>query len=232
MGAQVLPPAPARRKGRRAPPMLLHLWLCSCTCFMSDNVSTAAATAEVAVAVAERVRRPERSADVQQPPAVESANRKPSQRWRTYGHVDSPAGGKNVARMKQKFGPFEAATKEDAERKRDEAIDAWLHEPERKKKKVVDTSSSAPIEQGEVEPRAKRAASPLESGFFKQANISGSARLCTRASVRLLVGRVRVYGPTYSTSIASKQECHCHRPGVSLALGGARIAVVLPFTGI
>ena len=198
MGAQVLPPAPARRKGRRAPPMLLHLWLCSCTCFMSDNVSTAAATAEVAAAVAERVRRPERSADAQQPPAAESTTRKPSQRWSTWGHVEAPAGGKNISRKKQKLGPFYAATKEAAEGNRDEAVDAWLHQPERKKKKVADTSSSAPIEQGELEPRAKRAASPLESGFFKQANISGSARLCTRASVRLLVGRVRVYGPTYT----------------------------------
>ena len=41
---------------------------------------------------------------------------------------------------------------------------------------------------------------------------------------------VRVYGPTYSTSIASKQEC-CHRP-VSLALGGARIPLFLPFRGV
>ena len=57
-------------------------------------------------------------------------------------------------------------------------------------------------------------------------------RRAGRASVRLLVGRVRVYGPTYSTSIASKQECHCHRPGVSLALGGARIPVFSPFRGV
>ena len=66
---------------------------------------------------------------------------------------------------------------------------------------------------------------------FDEADVQ-SARLCTCASVRLLVGRVRVYGPTYSTSIASKQECHCHRPGVSLALGGARIPVFLPFRGV
>ena len=54
---------------------------------------------------------------------------------------------------------------------------------------------------------------------FDEADVQ-SARLYTCALVRLLVGRVRVYGPTYSTSIASKQECH--RP-VSLALGGTRI---------
>ena len=162
--------------------MLVLLSLFSFTLFfMSDNVSTAAATAEVAAAVAERVRRPERSADEMQPPAEPSEKRHASQKWRTHGLVEAPAGGNNKARKKQKLGPFQAATREAAEQMRDQAVDAWLHEPERKKRKTLGSSSSEPMMQAEPALRSTRAAAPREPGTFKAANILGGSAPGRRA---------------------------------------------------
>ena len=154
--------------------LVLLVWLLSITSLMSDPTSTAAA--EIDRATTERVRRPERTADAEQPPAEYSSGRRPAQAWRAYGAVELPGGGKNSARKRPKFGPFQASTKEDAERLRDEAVDDWLHKPASQKRKVGSVgSSSSSTEQAEIEPRPKRAAAQNQPGALKAPNIYGGS---------------------------------------------------------
>ena len=95
---------------------------------MSDCIQPTAQQMEIDAAVTapvpvERVRRLERSAAAEQPPAAESDRRHPNQRWQAYAQVERPAGGKNKARKLDKLGPFRGPTKEVAEAARNEAID-------------------------------------------------------------------------------------------------------------
>lgn len=154
--------------------IVLLVWLLSITSLMSDTTSTAAA--ENGRATTERMRRPERSADAEQPPAEYSAKRKPLQAWRAYGAVELPGGGNNKGRKRPKLGPFEASTKEKAEGKRDQAIDDWLHKKPASQKKVRSVgSSSSSTEQAELEPRPKRAAAQNQPGALKDPNIYGGS---------------------------------------------------------
>ena len=91
-------------------------------------------SAEVAAefqAAAARIRREDRWAAAEQPPAVESEKRAPSQRWRAYAEISEPAGGRNSGRKAGKIGPFHAATQAAAESMRDKQLDDWLHVPPR-----------------------------------------------------------------------------------------------------
>ena len=115
------------------------------------------------------------NADAEQPPAEYSSKRNPTQAWRAFGAVELPAGGKNKSRKRPKFGPFQASTKEAAERLRDEAIDDWLHKPASQKKVRSVGSSSSNTEQAELEPRPKRAAAQNQPGAFKAPNIYGGS---------------------------------------------------------
>ena len=117
------------------------------------------------------MRREERQANAKQPDAREMLGRRPSARWSAKVDATMPSGGKNSARKGSGLGPFFAATKEDAEAVRDEALDAWLHAPEKnKRQKVADTSTSA-SGSSQVQPaaRPKRGAAPSSSASLKEA---------------------------------------------------------------
>ena len=138
--------------------------------------------AAVAAATVERVKRPERSAALQQPPVVESDKRRENSRWRTFALVERPAGGKNTARKQQQLGPFHAPTKEAAEALRAAAIDAFLYDPVKPKKATTAGSSSStqpPLPPTESDAkRPKRDAAPSAPGALKLPNIlpGGSSR--------------------------------------------------------
>ena len=135
--------------------------------FMSDNISTNAADQEIRLAVEhiqrseERVRRPERWPEADQPEAAASEKRKASQRWQVYGLVSQPAGGKNQGRKQMKLGPYMAPTKEAAEAARDKDIDEWLHAPTRAIKKAKTHFDSEAACSGQ---REKRKAAPIDLG--------------------------------------------------------------------
>ena len=146
---------------------------------MSDCIQPAVQQVEIDAAVAapapvERVRRLERSAAAAQPPVEESHKRHPNQRWQAHALVERPAGGKNTARKLEKLGPFRGSTKEIAEAARNVAIDNFLHEPEKKRKKEpAGSSSAAPTQEGQPAPaRPKRDAAPSAPGALKMPTLN------------------------------------------------------------
>ena len=85
-----------------------------------------------APAATSRVRRVDRDADADQPPARESTKRRIAQRWEAdVANATLSGGGKNAGRKQHKFSHFRASTKEEAESMRDNALDEWLHAPPR-----------------------------------------------------------------------------------------------------
>ena len=55
-------------------------------------------------------------------------------------NATTPGGGKNAGRKKHKFTPFHAPTQQKAESMRDQALDEWLHAPQR----APHTSATSP----------------------------------------------------------------------------------------
>ena len=85
-----------------------------------------------APAATSRVRRMDRDADADQPPARESEKRRDGQRWEAnVANATMSGGGKNAGRKKTAFPNFRASTKEEAESMRDKALEGWLHAPQR-----------------------------------------------------------------------------------------------------
>ena len=60
-------------------------------------------------------------------------------------NATTPGGGKNAGRKKHKFTPFHAPTQQKAESMRDQALDEWLHAPQR----APHTSATSPGTSGD-----------------------------------------------------------------------------------
>ena len=89
---------------------------------MCDNVPTADAAAEFQAA-AVRVRREDRWAAAEQPPAVYSEKRHVSQRWQVRGLCSQRGTGNNKGIVQVVRGPYSAATKLDNNPRRKAAAD-------------------------------------------------------------------------------------------------------------
>ena len=134
---------------------------------MSDNVSAAAAAAEMP-AGAKRLVRDDRWAEAEQPPAAESSGRASSQRWRAFAKCSQKGTGKCKGTVTCRLGPFNGATKEDAEAKRAAGVEAWLHAPKKRAKAAAAAESAdaggqqqRPAEQSpHTDPRIRREAAP------------------------------------------------------------------------
>ena len=129
---------------------------------MSDDVPLPTQNADDIPTAKERVRRAERWPDGEQAPAAATKLPHPSQKWQCFANVSQPAGGKNAGRKSFSMGPYRGATAEEAEQRRAEGVDAWLHEPRRaargsKQQREEASSSQEPPDAK----RASRRAAPV-----------------------------------------------------------------------
>ena len=167
-----------------------------------------------APAATSRVRRVDRDADADQPPARESTKRRIAQRWEAdVANATLSGGGKNAGRKQHKFSHFRASTKEEAESMRDNALDEWLHAPPRVPHKSATLPGTSRDGQGTcyaLEPAPPSFPLPdLASVPLRLAPVLGIAHTARMPTSRMPTGRMPTVSLTHAPPLLQVSNLPC-----------------------